>query len=124
MICYVPLMSAAKKKSSSSLSSESCGFLRECACVCVHALSVYEPVFVLYQSISICEQHCSVGRSVAALWLSITSAPVKQICSSVAVQTNVYHQSHRGKSSQLLQSHPNKSKLKRGQTTSEPKSRK
>lgn len=46
MICDAPLISAAKKGSSSSFSSEVCGFQRECANVYVHAHSVYKPVFV------------------------------------------------------------------------------
>lgn len=62
MIHDVPLMRAATKKA-----SEDRGFLRESVSPCVSMHLQYVPVFVSFQSISICELHCSVGRSVAAL---------------------------------------------------------
>lgn len=107
MICDASLMSAAKNKKKREFPF--CGFLRG---ICVHAHTVYEPVFTLYQSISTCEQHCSVRRSVAALWLSVTSASMEQ-CSSVAVQTNVYPTESSRQIKPAAPSQAKKSQLKR-----------
>lgn len=79
-----------------------------CVCLCT-----YSTVLVMYQSISTCEQY-SVMHTVAALWLSVTSASPRQICSSRVARASVYQQIHRGESNQPLQSEPNKSKLKEG----------
>lgn len=87
-------------------------FLRES--VCVHAHAVHELVFVLHQSLCTCEQRCSVRSRVAAIWLGVTSASVRQICSSAAGQTAVYPPESSRQSGQQLQSQPNKSQAKEG----------
>lgn len=80
MICDVPLMSSAKEVSLLSLQT----MVAFCACVCVSMqyMSLFLSRIIRYVS-------CSVRRSVAAIWLSVTSASVER-CSSAAVQTNVY----------------------------------
>lgn len=80
MICDVPFMSAAKEVSLLSLQT----MVAFCVCVCVSMqyMSLFLSRIKRYVS-------CSVRRSVAAIWLSVTSASVER-CSSAAVQTNVY----------------------------------
>lgn len=111
MICDVPLMSAAKEVSLLSLQT------MVAFCVCVR-------VFVCPCSIWAC--FCLVSND---MWVAVSGA-VLQLFGSALHQPQwsdaalqqfrlMYtHQSHRGKSSQQLWSQPNKSQLKREQTTS------
>lgn len=82
MMSYVSLMSAAKRKSNSlslsPLPKALAFWLNLYTCVFMHKQHI-SLFFVLYQSMSICEQHCSVCSRVAALLLSVTSASVKHI---------------------------------------------
>lgn len=120
MICDVPLMSAEKTVSLLSLQRAVAFWENMCVHMCVHAPTVYEPVFVLvskhlciWAALQCQTQCCS---SLAQCYISLTEADM--LLCTLAALTDVYNQTHWAKSSQSLQCQPNK--LNRGQTTTQP----